>query len=110
MPDSQKTATAQNHQTYSIKFGDKSFEIPVKTILIAVIFLAISLRFVSAIYQGNTIPNLPGIFDQISYDGLARRVVDGFGFSFAEGHWPATRAGEPTAHWSYLYTSYLVVI
>jgi hypothetical protein len=34
-------------------------------------------------------------------------VVAGYGFSFGEGHWPATRAGEPTAHWSYLYTLYL---
>ena len=64
----------------------------------------------SAFYQGNTVKDLPGIYDQISYDGLARRVMDGHGFSFAEGHWPATRAGEPTAHWSYIYTIYLVAI
>ena len=31
----------------------------------------------------------------------------GYGFSFAEIHWPITAAGEPTAHWSYLYTLYL---
>jgi hypothetical protein len=72
--------------------------------------VAVVLRLVSAIYQGNTVTDLPGIYDQISYDGLARRVVEGHGFSFAEGHWPATRAGEPTAHWSYLYTLYLAAI
>ncbi|MEZ4555374.1 MAG: glycosyltransferase family 39 protein [Caldilineaceae bacterium] len=62
---------------------------------------------VAALYQGNTVTDLPGIYDQISYHGLAMRVADGHGFSFAEGHWPATPGGEPTAHWSYLYTLYL---
>jgi 4-amino-4-deoxy-L-arabinose transferase-like glycosyltransferase len=61
----------------------------------------------SAAFQGNQVTELPGISDQVSYDGLARRVVGGYGFSFAEGHWPMTPAGEPTAHWSFLYTLYL---
>ena len=60
--------------------------------------------------QGNRVLDLPGIYDQISYDGLAQRVLAGHGFSFAENHWPVTRAGEPTAHWSYLYTIYLVIV
>ena len=77
------------------------------TALVIILVVATGLRLVSAFYQGNTVTDLPGIFDQISYDGLARRVVTGFGFSFAENHWPATRGGEPTAHWSYLYTLYL---
>jgi 4-amino-4-deoxy-L-arabinose transferase-like glycosyltransferase len=80
------------------------------TVLLAILAVSVSLRLVSAIYQGNAVADLPGVFDQISYDGLARRVVDGHGFSFAEGHWPATPAGEPTAHWSYLYTLYLAAI
>lgn len=77
------------------------------TALALILVAATGLRLLSALYQGNTVADLPGIYDQISYDGLARRVVAGFGFSFAEGHWPATRGGEPTAHWSYLYTLYL---
>lgn len=81
-----------------------------KKVLVAIFIIAILLRLASAIYQGNTVVPLPGIYDQISYDGLARRVVEGHGFSFAEGHWPATLAGEPTAHWSYLYTLYLATI
>ncbi len=36
--------------------------------------------------------------------------MEGYGFSFAERHWPATPPGEPTAHWSYLYTLYLSAI
>ncbi len=41
---------------------------------------------------------------------MAIRVAQGHGFSFGEGHWPATPAGEPTAHWSYLYTLFLTGI
>lgn len=81
-----------------------------KSLLIWILIIATVLRLASALYQGNTVTDLPGIYDQISYDGLARRVVAGHGFSFAEGHWPATRAGEPTAHWSYLYTLYLAAV
>lgn len=82
----------------------------VKMWLAGIIIVATLLRLGSALYQGNTVVPLPGIFDQISYDGLARRVVAGYGFSFATDWWPATRAGEPTAHWSYLYTLYLTAI
>ena len=81
-----------------------------KKLLVGILLIATLLRLASAFYQGNTVTDLPGVYDQISYDGLARRVVDGYGFAFAEGHWPATRAGEPTAHWSYLYTLYLTAI
>jgi hypothetical protein len=95
---------------YTIRLSKKSFTFSSRTAIVTIILLAVLLRLASAIYQGNTITDLPGIFDQISYDGLARRVVEGYGFSFGEGHWPATRAGEPTAHWSYLYTSYLIVV
>jgi 4-amino-4-deoxy-L-arabinose transferase-like glycosyltransferase len=38
---------------------------------------------------------------------LARQLVAGHGFTLPADWWPATRAGQPTAHWSYLYTSYL---
>jgi hypothetical protein len=78
-----------------------------RKLLIGIIVVATVLRIASALYQGNTVTDLPGVYDQISYDALARRVIEGHGFSFATGWWPATRAGEPTAHWSYLYTLYL---
>lgn len=76
-------------------------------ILAVILGVATILRLLSAWYQGNSVSDMPGVSDQLSYDGLARRVVGGYGFSFAEGHWPATPGGEPTAHWSYLYTLYL---
>ena len=78
--------------------------------LIGILVLATVLRLLSAAYQGNAVISLPGIHDQISYDALARRVLGGYGFSFAHDHWPATRGGEPTAHWSYLYTLYLSAV
>jgi 4-amino-4-deoxy-L-arabinose transferase-like glycosyltransferase len=78
---------------------------------LAIVFvLGIVVRLGSAFVQGDAVETLPGVSDQVSYDLLARRVVDGFGFSFATGHWPATPSGEPTAHWSYLYTLYLSLI
>jgi 4-amino-4-deoxy-L-arabinose transferase-like glycosyltransferase len=90
--------------------GRTRFVIPAintRRLLLAIVLLAVVLRLGSALYQGNQVDTLPGVYDQVSYDGLARRVLDGHGFSFGEDHWPATRAGEPTAHWSFLYTLYL---
>jgi hypothetical protein len=63
-----------------------------------------------AFYLGDEVASLPGTADQVSYHNLALRVKDGYGFSFGEAWWPVTAAGEPTAHWSYLYTFYLVFI
>jgi hypothetical protein len=81
-----------------------------RQLLIAIFVLAVVLRLFSAFYQGNQVTALPGIWDQLSYDGLAQRVVAGYGFNFGEDHWPATRANEPTAHWSYLYTLFLAAV
>ena len=76
------------------------------------IILAVSvvLRVGGALYLGNVVVDLPGTFDQISYHNLAVRVTSGYGFTFDRMWWPITPAGEPTAHWSYLYTLYLVFI
>jgi 4-amino-4-deoxy-L-arabinose transferase-like glycosyltransferase len=100
-------AISASQYQYSIKLFRRSLTISAQNILLAISAVAIILRVVSAFLQGNNITELPGIYDQISYDSLASRVVDGYGFSFAENHWPLTRAGEPTAHWSFLYTLYL---
>lgn len=78
--------------------------------LLLVIALAVIARVASALYLGNQVQDLPGIYDQMSYDALARRVAGGAGFSFAGAHWPLTQGGAPTAHWSYLYTLYLAAV
>lgn len=101
---------ADAQDPYSIRFLNRPFLIPVRTAFLSIMLVSILLRLASAFYLGNNVVDLPGINDQISYDGLARRVIDGHGFSYAEGHWPATRAGEPTAHWSFLYTLYLALV
>lgn len=72
-----------------------------------IIAVAVGLRMVSALYQGDRVTILPGIYDQISYHTLAIRLLQGHGFSFGTKWWPETHAGAPTAHWSFLYTLYL---
>jgi 4-amino-4-deoxy-L-arabinose transferase-like glycosyltransferase len=75
--------------------------------LVIILAVAILLRIGAAFYFGNQVIDLPGTNDQITYQHLATRIIDGHGFSFARNWWPATQAGEPTAHWSYLYTFFL---
>jgi 4-amino-4-deoxy-L-arabinose transferase-like glycosyltransferase len=79
-------------------------------ILLVIIGISVLLRVVAAIYLGNQVVDLPGTADQVSYHNLALRVLQGHGFSFGVGWWPLTAANAPTAHWSYLYTIYLLVV
>ena len=78
--------------------------------LAIIILIAVFLRGAMAFYLGGQVVVLPGAFDQISYDMLAQQVLDGHGFTVARAWWPNTPAGEPTAHWSYLYTLYLAMV
>lgn len=79
-------------------------------LLIIILAAGILMRVLAALYMGNYVEELPGTADQISYNLLASRVLHGYGFTFDTMWWPVTRAGEPTAHWSYLYTYYLVAV
>jgi 4-amino-4-deoxy-L-arabinose transferase-like glycosyltransferase len=72
-----------------------------------ILALSLLVRLGAAFYLGDTIEVLPGTYDQRSYDALARRVLTGHGFSYATDWWPATRADEPTAHFSFLYSLFL---
>jgi len=94
----------------SIKLFQREYALSTRMILIGILLASILLRLASAVYQGNEVTELPGIYDQVSYHELAIRVINDFGFSFATEHWPVTRAGEPTAHWSFLYTLYLAAV
>ena len=78
--------------------------------LAGVLVFSVIFRIAAALYMGNQVVDLPGTFDQISYNTLALRVLHGFGFTFGETWWPITQAGAPTAHWSFLYTLYLVAV
>jgi 4-amino-4-deoxy-L-arabinose transferase-like glycosyltransferase len=57
--------------------------------------------------MGDQITVLPGIQDQVSYDALARSLLDGHGYSFPKNWYPFTPANTPTAHWSFIYPLYL---
>jgi 4-amino-4-deoxy-L-arabinose transferase-like glycosyltransferase len=81
------------------------------SLLLLIIGVSVILRLGLALFLGNDIDELRGgTYDQISYDTLAVRVSDGYGFTFGQDWWPATKAGEPTAHWSYLYVLVLAGI
>jgi len=77
-------------------------------LLVGVLVLSVLVRVSAAFFLGDTVENLPGTNDQISYHTLALRVLNGHGFTFGEPWWPLTAPNQPTAHWSYLYTYYLV--
>lgn len=81
-----------------------------KRLLVSIVITAVLLRVAVALIMGDQVQVLPGIYDQISYHTLAVRLIEGHGFTFGEDWWPVTKAGEPTAHWSYLYTLYLAAV
>lgn len=78
--------------------------------LVGAVALSVVARVGAAVFLGQTVEPRPGIADELSYHSLALRLLGGHGFSFATGWWPATPAGQPTAHWSFLYTPLLAGI
>ncbi len=76
--------------------------------LILILTISVVARLGSALLMGDRVEVLPGIYDQVSYNNLALRLLGGHGFTFGQDWWPATPAGQHTAQWSYLYTFYLV--
>jgi hypothetical protein len=71
--------------------------------------VSVLLRIGAAFYLGE---NFDGdqqkrIFDQVSYNALARSLIAGQGYSFEQNWYPFTPAHTPTAHWSFLYPLYL---
>jgi len=88
----------------------KFFEAHPNAPLITILAVSVFSRLFVAVWMGNQVEELPGIFDQISYHNLALRILGGHGFTFDQLWWPATPAGEQTAHWSFLYTFYLLAV
>ena len=78
-----------------------------KRILTVILVVAVLIRIPVALYMGDQVIELPGIQDQVSYDALARSLLDGRGYSFTENWYPFTPANTPTSHWSFLYPLYL---
>ena len=78
-----------------------------RPMLAIIIAASVLLRMGVALYLGHGVEPVSGAADQVSYSALAERVAAGHGFTFAGNWWPLTRAGEPTAHWSFVYTLFL---
>ena len=78
-----------------------------KRLLILILVAAVLIRIPVAILMGNQVTELPGIQDQVSYDALARSLLDGKGYSFTKNWYPFTPPNTPTAHWSFVYPLYL---
>ena len=78
-----------------------------KQLLILILVAAVLIRIPVALLMGDRVTELPGIQDQISYDALARSLLDGQGYSFTKNWYPFTPPNTPTAHWSFLYPLYL---
>jgi hypothetical protein len=89
-----------------------SSNVPKRTLycVVGILIISVILRLAAVVVMGNNVESLPGIVDQISYHTLALQVITGHGFTMPTDWWPLTRAGQPTAHWSYLYTLYLAAI
>lgn len=81
-----------------------------QNLLAAILILSVLLRLSAALLMGNQVIELPGTADQVTYHTLAGRILDGHGFTFGRDWWPLTRAGAPTAHWSYLYVGFLAAV
>ena len=79
-------------------------------LLTSILVVAVLIRIPIAFFMSDQIIVLPGIQDQVSYDALARSLLDGRGYSFTERWYPFTPAHTPTAHWSFLYPLYLAGI
>jgi hypothetical protein len=61
-----------------------------RRLLILILVVAVLIRIPVAIYMGDRVTVLPGIQDQVSYDALARSLLDGRGYSFTENWYPFT--------------------
>jgi 4-amino-4-deoxy-L-arabinose transferase-like glycosyltransferase len=81
-----------------------------KRLLGLILVVTVLFRIPIAFYMGDQITELPGIQDQVSYDALARSLLEGRGYSFTENWYPFTPAYTPTAHWSFIYPLYLAGI
>ncbi len=79
-------------------------------ILTVVVGVSVVLRVIAALYFGNSVVDMPGVSDQLTYHALGIRISEGYGFSFDRPWWPATQANEPTAHWSYIYSLFVAGI
>lgn len=80
------------------------------SVLWAILFLSLALRVGTAFYLGDIVDAPPLLTDQRAYHRLAVRLIEGYGFSFAENNYPFTPANTPTSHWSFLQSLFVAGI
>ena len=75
-------------------------------ILVVSVFARVGVAF----YLGDIVDAPPLMTDQRSYHGLAVRLLEGHGYSFATSWYPFTLPNTPTAHWSFLYPLFVAAV
>lgn len=78
--------------------------------IILILFVAFLLRLIAAAYIGNEVSGLSGAWDEISYDMLAHRYVDGYGLTFPQDWYPWIKANTHQSYFSATMSMYLALI
>ena len=90
-----------------MSLGDNLDNMKSQRVLTLILVVAVLIRIVVALYMGDKVTVLPGIQDQVSYDALARSLLDGRGYSFTKNWYPFTPANTPTPAESLVSCSHL---
>ncbi len=78
--------------------------------LAIVLAISVLIRLAIALYLGDSIDAPQPASDQVSYDAVAQRLLEGKGFSFERRWYPFISADTPTAFWSFLYPLFLAAV
>ncbi len=99
-----------SHATTAPVVTLRGITLSARVVLASVLLMGVLVRLALAAVLGDVAEPVSGAYDQVSYDTLAQRVVEGYGFSFPTDSYPFAKANQPTAHWSFLYTLYLASV
>jgi 4-amino-4-deoxy-L-arabinose transferase-like glycosyltransferase len=78
--------------------------------LTLILILALTIRVVAALYLGNTVSGLSGAHDEISYDALGIRLVEGHGLTFPNAWYPWIKPDSPQSYYSITMSAMLALI
>lgn len=80
--------------------------------LLIILAAAFCLRLATALWLGDTmaVVDAGGTHDQVSYDMLAQRVADGYGFTFPVAWYPWVQPDTPTSYYSGTMVLHLALI
>ena len=78
--------------------------------IVWILVIAFLVRLAAAVYLGNNLSGLSGAYDEISYNTLAERYVEGYGLTFPSDWYPWIKANAPQSYYSIIMSLYLVGI